>query len=265
MIDFYDIDINYIDYLKLYEDKIPNINSTTYTYHKFMCGVVLSINNNDYYAPISSNTNSYRSSFLICNNNDEIISSVRLSFMIPCRKQIITKLDFNQFPQNYQNLLYQELQYLKDNENKLINKARYIYNLVINNTNTIMTNSCCNFALLEQKAELYIPELYIYQNNENKKLEVLTEKSINSNYNLIDTIKIPISDIETLNINGYKSYINIINEIKDYYKEKDTFVKKQINKLKDIGLNEATKIIKELSKSFDNQIPIDQNINIIKL
>lgn len=105
MIDFYDIDINYIDYLKLYEDKIPNINSTTYTYHKFMCGVVLSINNNDYYAPISSNTNSYRSSFLICNNNDEIISSVRLSFMIPCRKQIITKLDFNQFPQNYQNLL----------------------------------------------------------------------------------------------------------------------------------------------------------------
>ena len=85
---FYEVDMEYIKYLKENgDDKIPNIE---YSKHKkFFCGIVLTINNFNYFAPVSSYTRKVRTSFLIKDKNKEnkqlkAISSLRFSFMFPC-------------------------------------------------------------------------------------------------------------------------------------------------------------------------------------
>ena len=61
---FYEVDGEYIKYLKEYgDDKIPNIK---YDKHKkFFCGIVLTINNFNYFAPVSSFNRKLHKVFLI--------------------------------------------------------------------------------------------------------------------------------------------------------------------------------------------------------
>lgn len=42
MLDFYDVDLDYINFLKQYDTQIPNISYTSR--NKFVCGIVLNIN-----------------------------------------------------------------------------------------------------------------------------------------------------------------------------------------------------------------------------
>ena len=65
-LNFYDIDSKYTDYLREYDDKIPYINYNSRD--KFLWGIVLSINNTNYYVPVSSNKNKYLSgvSWILC-------------------------------------------------------------------------------------------------------------------------------------------------------------------------------------------------------
>lgn len=53
MLRFYDIDPAYANYLRQFDNRIPNI--TYMTNNKFACGIVLSIAGHNYFAPISSN------------------------------------------------------------------------------------------------------------------------------------------------------------------------------------------------------------------
>jgi protein AbiQ len=53
MINFYTVSKEYIKYLKNFENKIPNVEYKDRK-DKFFCGVVLTINNLNYFAPISS-------------------------------------------------------------------------------------------------------------------------------------------------------------------------------------------------------------------
>lgn len=98
-LNFYDIDSKYTDYLREYDDKIPHINYDSRD--KFLCGIVLSINNTNYYVPVSSNKNKYLSSFMICdygeNKNKIPISSLRFSFMFPCPIECITQKRFKKY------------------------------------------------------------------------------------------------------------------------------------------------------------------------
>ncbi|WP_369831704.1 type III toxin-antitoxin system ToxN/AbiQ family toxin [Megasphaera sp. ASD88] len=69
----------YMTYLQRYELKVPNIGYAGHT--KFVCGIVLKIHDANYFAPISSNTKKFRTSFAIKNSMGTILSTVRLSFM----------------------------------------------------------------------------------------------------------------------------------------------------------------------------------------
>lgn len=85
---FYEVDSEYINYLKMNVDnKIPNIE---YDKHKkFFCGIVLTINNFNYFAPVSSYNKKAHTVFLIMDKDRKTkelkpISSLRFSFMFPC-------------------------------------------------------------------------------------------------------------------------------------------------------------------------------------
>lgn len=62
-IGFYDVNIDYIEYLKQFDPKVPNI---VYDSHqKFLCGVIFKINGMKYYVPVSSFNREVQSNYLI--------------------------------------------------------------------------------------------------------------------------------------------------------------------------------------------------------
>ncbi len=54
MLKFYDIDKEYINFLKTFDKQVPNIAYSSN--NKFVCGIVLEVNGIKYYAPISHKT-----------------------------------------------------------------------------------------------------------------------------------------------------------------------------------------------------------------
>ena len=67
---FYEVDSEYIKFLKENaDDKIPNLE---YENHKkFFCGIVLTINNFNYFAPVSSYNKKAHTAFLILDKDRE--------------------------------------------------------------------------------------------------------------------------------------------------------------------------------------------------
>ena len=149
---FYEVDSEYIKYLKENADnKIPNID---YKKHKkFFCGIVLTINNFNYFAPVSSYNKKLHTTFII-KDKQKVISSLRFSFMFPCPIEYLNQKDFSKEDEKYQILLRKELKYCNKNREKIIKKAKEIYKLGLNEYTRKKFN-ICNFKLLEEKSLLY--------------------------------------------------------------------------------------------------------------
>lgn len=144
---FYDVDNEYINYLKQFDEKIPNLNYDKN--NKFVCGIVLSINNCDYYAPISSNKNIFKTSFPIF-DKDKVVSTIRFSFMFPIPKNCCSIKDFKKEDILYRRLLHKELVYCRKHINQINKKAIFVYDSVVNRHKPNMMKNCCDFKLLEQ-------------------------------------------------------------------------------------------------------------------
>lgn len=153
---FYEVDNNYIQYLKQFEPKIPNFNYNEN--NKFVCGIVLSINNCNYYVPVSSNKTVMKSSLPIYDKT-KIISTLRFSFMFPIPESCCNMKDFNKVNMPYRKLLQKELKYCNSIREDISKKAESIYNSVVRKRNPIMVTNCCDFALLEQKCLEYTQSL----------------------------------------------------------------------------------------------------------
>lgn len=150
---FYEVDSEYIKYLKENgDDKIPNVQ---YKKHKkFFCGVVLTINNFNYFAPVSSYNKKVHTSFLIMDKDKETkmlkpISSLRFSFMFPCPIEFLNQKDFSKEDEKYRNLLRKELRYCNINREKIKKQANQVYKLGMNEMTRKKFN-ICDFKKLEK-------------------------------------------------------------------------------------------------------------------
>lgn len=148
---FYDINKDYIKYLKLFDSKIPNISYEKRD--KFICGVVLNVNSCDYYVPVSSYNKKQRTNFIIKNERGIPISSLRFSFMFPVSEKDLKVKEFNDKDQNYVRFMQQEFRYinLKENFSKIKSIAQDVYITRIKNKNPFYKKICCDFSLLEEK------------------------------------------------------------------------------------------------------------------
>ena len=263
------INRNYLDYLNQFDNKVPqeytNINAKKRPY----IGIAFKINSLLYFIPLSSKKTKFfrlnnRIDFFKLDNGN--LGAFNFNNMIPVKEKVILLFDVdNETDIKYKNLILKQLRYINRRANKIKRKAFRLYDKYINNKLDLNTkNRCCNFTLLEQKAKLYIPTLYVYQNKHNSKLELFTEENNSSDYNLVFTYNVSQNEIGKLPIDKYNDYINIINQIKHYYKDENSFTNKQLSKISDIGIEKATIELKEIAKSFNNQISIEQNNNIIK-
>ncbi|MCL2399400.1 MAG: type III toxin-antitoxin system ToxN/AbiQ family toxin [Defluviitaleaceae bacterium] len=90
-LDFYEASVGYIAYLYKFDSKVPLVGySKTSKHDKFMCGIVLSVNGHDYFAPISSFVVQQRTNIVIKNEKDKPISSIWFSFMTPVLSGVVT-------------------------------------------------------------------------------------------------------------------------------------------------------------------------------
>jgi len=120
----------------------------------------LTINNFNYFAPVSSYNKKRHTVFLIM-DKDKItkelkpISSLRFSFMFPCPIEYLNQKDFSKEEYKYQILLRKELDFCNKNREKILKQAKDIYKLGLNEVTRKRFN-ICDFKKLEEKCLEYI-------------------------------------------------------------------------------------------------------------
>lgn len=117
---WYVIDKKYVQYLKQFDNKVENIEYNENL--KPYIGIILSINNYDYYVPVSSTKEKHYKmkediDFIKILHNDTILGVLNINNMIPISKDNITILKYNE-----------------------------------------IAKRCCNFKLLDEKSLLYKKE-----------------------------------------------------------------------------------------------------------
>lgn len=158
MLKFYEVDGAYIKYLRETGDsKIPRIDYKNH--QKFFCGIVLTINNFNYFAPVSSYNKKVHTAFLIKDKDRKTselkpISSLRFSFMFPCPIEYLNQKDFSKEDEQYRILLKKELSYCNKNIDKIEKLAHEVYNLGLNETTRNRFN-ICDFKKLEEQCMKY--------------------------------------------------------------------------------------------------------------
>ena len=169
MIAFYDVDSEYVDFLKTIDSKVPNIKYDGN--NKFVCGIVFKINNVEYYAPVSHMKIQQRTNMLIYKDK-EPISSIRFSFMFPAFSDVLKMKDFSEIAKEnsqYANLLYTEYKYCITHGHEIIKNAQKVYKIGCNK-NHVLNYTCCDFKKLENE--------YVNYKKEEKQLESKIESNV---------------------------------------------------------------------------------------
>lgn len=117
-LNFYTVDLKYVNYLKDIElkergfSRVPNVEYGKERKEKFLCGIVLIINDIDYYVPVSSFKEKRKNNFLIMDKKGNPISSLRFNYMFPVPKELVKIRDIDSIPDlAYKNLVGYELRY----------------------------------------------------------------------------------------------------------------------------------------------------------
>lgn len=149
MLKFYDIDKDYINFLKTIDRQVPNIEYTLN--NKFVCGIVLEVNGVKYYAPISHKTEKQQTNLQIYDKG-KVISTIRFSFMIPAFDEVLKFKDFksiSKFDPDYAALLHAEHSYCSSHQDEIRDKALSVYRIGCNKKHKL-NYTCCDFKKLEE-------------------------------------------------------------------------------------------------------------------
>lgn len=159
---FYKIDYNYIKHLQNIEietrgfTRVPNLDYGKDRKQKFVCGIVLNINNINYFAPITSFKSQKPDNFLICNSRGKVLSSIRFNYMFPVPIEIAQIYNFNDISdEKYKNLVRDEFKYCLQFQDDIKKLAQRTYKRVILGKNKGLVHNSCDFKLLEQACKKY--------------------------------------------------------------------------------------------------------------
>lgn len=157
-LNFYTVDLGYVTYLKDAESqargfsRVPDMSYGVQRKPKFLCGIVLQINEIDYYVPVSSYKLQKPDNFLIQASNGQVVSSLRFNYMFPVPKALLTIRPIATEPDpSYRALLAQELRFCIQNQDTIRKLAERTYKRVQLGLNPGLVANSCDFRLLEQK------------------------------------------------------------------------------------------------------------------
>lgn len=163
MIEFYEIDDEYIDYLQKFDSKIYSTKMGNRNHARKYIGVLFHNKNCKYIIPLSSyKPQTYDDMYeSISFKKIANYAVLRINNMIPIIDSVIHKIDFSkETDERYKTLLQNEYRVIKSREKEIRRDSRivYFYRLNDKNKNTKLYNICCNFVLLEEKSILYQPQ-----------------------------------------------------------------------------------------------------------
>ena len=160
---FYTLSQDYCRYLKFFDRRVPHIHAGKEK--RPFVGIVLKVNNVDFYAPLSSPKPKHLS---MKNNIDftkiasGVLGAINFNNMIPIplnsltkiNPKVTSKMDSDEIKYNL--MLQNQLSWCNSNKSKIIDKAQRLYdNYKACNLNHDVIDRCCDFSILEEKCELW--------------------------------------------------------------------------------------------------------------
>lgn len=219
-LNIYTIPNNYITYLQDYETenrgltKVSNVNGDNYNYEKLYVGIVLSINNILYFAPLSHPKNHYetnrrffnRVSIHIKDRNDSL-GRIMLCYMIPLAS-MPQPIDINSIQDiYYRNLLVKQYFFLQSHTEEIKQKANKLYSQ-IKQGNHYLSNACCDLNILEKACQQWVYEhLEIKLRREYSSKEFVLIKKLDDKH---------IISLVTINSYGEYSRYEQISNVDDF-------------------------------------------------
>lgn len=172
----YSVSDKYVNYLRQFENKIYDNKEDIRTHTRKYVGIVISIENINYYIPMSSpkktdyldkECTKIRPSMntivrMTTKNKDGILElrgTLRISNMIPVPNTEIALYDVeNEQDIKYKDIIKDEIAFLRNpnNEKSIITRAKLVHKQKINNLDIKYLDSCLNYKLLEEKCIEYI-------------------------------------------------------------------------------------------------------------
>ena len=161
-LNFYTVDLDYVRYLQNAEQKrrgfsrVPNMAYSDKYKQKFLCGIVLQVNNLDYYVPVTSYKQQKADNFLIVADNGKVVGSLRFNYMFPVPKELVAvRVIVEEQDRAYRALLAQELRYCIKKQDTIQKFAERTYKRVLLGKDIGLVSNSCDFTLLEQKCAEY--------------------------------------------------------------------------------------------------------------
>jgi len=162
-LNFYTVNADYVQYLQKAEQekrgfsRVPNMIYSEKYKQKFLCGIVLHVNDVDYYVPVTSYKQQKPDNFLIVADNRQVVSSLRFNYMFPIPKSLVAvRVIGDEQDRSYRALLAQELRYCIKNQNAIQKFAERTYKRVLLGKDLGLIANSCDFLLLEQKCVEYV-------------------------------------------------------------------------------------------------------------
>ena len=161
-LNFYTADLDYVRYLQKAEQekrgfsRVPNMAYSEKHKQKFLCGIVLQVNNVDYYVPLTSYKQQKPDNFLVTADNGQVVGSLRFNYMFPIPKELVAVRVIADEPDRaYRSLLAQELRCCIKNQSVIQHLAERTYKRVLLGKDQGLVVNSCDFQLLEQKCAEY--------------------------------------------------------------------------------------------------------------
>jgi protein AbiQ len=161
-LDFFIADNDFIEFLQSEETKargftrVPNNEYDQNRKPKFYCGIVLTVNDKNYFVPVTSYTKQKPDNLLIMAPNGKILSSLRFNYMVPMPVSLVKRRDIASEPDpKHKRLLIDELAFCRKNSTNIRSMAERTYRRVLSGHDKGLIHNSCDFLLLEEKCTEY--------------------------------------------------------------------------------------------------------------
>lgn len=155
----YKANLEYYNYLRYFEPKIPNI--TNEKENRPFIGVNLCVNGKNFFAPLTSPKPKH---FTMKNTQDFLkiddgkLGGINLNNMIPIPRSCLHEININDITDiKYKRMLFKQIEWIEKNKLRINNRAKNLYYLILQKRVTpLLLERCCNFKLLENKCQEYM-------------------------------------------------------------------------------------------------------------
>ena len=156
---FYIVKKEYVEYLSKYEEHV-SYNKENVRHSRPYLGIVLEIENYDYFVPLYSYKEHYKkyknnpSFFFVYDRKNNPLAIIKFSAMIPVPKtiEVTYLLNYEKQDDKYKNLVSAEYRYINSHKKEIYLRANKMYIAVTKHKNNFLKTIACDFKLLEEKS-----------------------------------------------------------------------------------------------------------------